>query len=157
MKPADVTVEHAVAALEAHATIDAAAAYLGVSRETVRRRIRQAEEELGPAARAAIARRERARAARRAERVETSRITGRWRDAAECLDPDVSPELFFPSESATTALQTEQAKAVCAVCPVIEVCRRNALEGGTETDYGVFGGLTRNERRVIKRQMRGAA
>jgi HK97 family phage major capsid protein len=94
------------------------------------------------AARAAIARRERARAARR---------------ATECLDPDVSPELFFPSESATTALQIEQAKAACALCPVIEVCRRNALEGGTETDYGVFGGLTRNERRALKRQMRGAA
>lgn len=44
-----------------------------------------------------------------------------WRDQATCRYED--PELFFPiGTSGPALLQTEQAKAVCARCPVREQC-----------------------------------
>jgi len=44
-----------------------------------------------------------------------------WRDRAACLSED--PELFFPIGTTGPALiQTEEAKAVCRRCEVIEDC-----------------------------------
>jgi WhiB family redox-sensing transcriptional regulator len=78
----------------------------------------------------------------------------RWRDQAACLDQD--PELFFTNgqpgstPSATlVALQIAAAKAVCEPCPVRLACLRWALDTGQ--DYGVWGGLSEQERRRIKR------
>lgn len=42
--------------------------------------------------------------------------------------------------------RASEAKKVCAACPVIEPCRRHAL--ATREPYGVWGGLTEDERRV---------
>lgn len=42
-----------------------------------------------------------------------------------------------------------EAKKVCASCPVIEPCRRHAL--ATREPYGVWGGLTEDERRMALR------
>lgn len=73
-----------------------------------------------------------------------------WRDRAACRDVD--PELFFPIGSSGPALmQIEEAKAVCAVCPVQSPCE---AFGAGETD-GVWGGRTVAERRFGERQ--GAA
>jgi WhiB family redox-sensing transcriptional regulator len=40
-----------------------------------------------------------------------------------------------------------RAKEVCASCPVIEECRRHALE--VQEQYGVWGGLSEEERLVL--------
>lgn len=72
-----------------------------------------------------------------------------WRDDAACLTVD--PELFFPVGNTGPAVeQIEKAKAVCATCPVTEMCLQYALE--TNQDSGVWGGLSEDERRALKRR-----
>ncbi|MEV5680602.1 MULTISPECIES: WhiB family transcriptional regulator [unclassified Streptomyces] len=74
-----------------------------------------------------------------------------WRMRAACREVD--PDLFFPIGSTGPALvQTEDAKAVCATCPVREQCLRWALENGQ--DSGVWGGMGEDERRALKRRTR---
>lgn len=80
---------------------------------------------------------------------------GGWRSRAACRGED--PELFFPvgsSEPAALA-QIAGAKAICARCPVREACLRFALYTGQ--DYGIWGGLTEDERRRLQRRERAAA
>jgi WhiB family redox-sensing transcriptional regulator len=72
-----------------------------------------------------------------------------WRDSAACLD--VAPELFFPVGTAYPALlQIAEAKKVCGRCPVIETCLQWATEA--HQDSGVWGGLSSDERRTLKRR-----
>jgi WhiB family redox-sensing transcriptional regulator len=72
-----------------------------------------------------------------------------WHDRAACLSVD--PELFFPIGSTGPALlQVEDAKAVCRGCEVIETCLSWAVESGQ--DAGVWGGLSEDERRALKRR-----
>jgi len=71
-----------------------------------------------------------------------------WRQRAACLDED--PELFFPVGTTGTALdQVEKAKQVCRRCDVTEPCLDWALE--TNQDAGVWGGLSEDERRTLRR------
>jgi WhiB family redox-sensing transcriptional regulator len=72
-----------------------------------------------------------------------------WRHRAVCRDED--PELFFPIGNTGPALmQIEEAKAVCRRCPVMSECLSWALESGQ--DAGVWGGLSEDERRALKRR-----
>jgi WhiB family redox-sensing transcriptional regulator len=72
-----------------------------------------------------------------------------WRHQAQCLDED--PELFFPiGNTGPALLQIEEAKAVCRRCPVVDTCLKWALENGQ--DAGVWGGLSEDERRALKRR-----
>ncbi len=72
-----------------------------------------------------------------------------WRAQAACRDED--PELFFPVGNTGAALkQIEEAKAVCRTCPVIDQCLKWALD--TNQDSGIWGGLTEDERRALKRR-----
>lgn len=72
-----------------------------------------------------------------------------WRHNAVCREED--PELFFPiGNTGPALLQIEEAKAVCRRCPVIEQCLQWALESGQ--DSGVWGGLSEDERRAMKRR-----
>jgi WhiB family redox-sensing transcriptional regulator len=72
-----------------------------------------------------------------------------WRDHAACLNED--PELFFPiGNTGPALLQIEEAKAVCRRCEVIEDCPSWAMESGK--DDGVWGGLSDDERRALKRR-----
>lgn len=72
-----------------------------------------------------------------------------WRHQSACLDED--PELFFPIGNTGPALaQVEQAKKVCARCVVREACLQWALDAGQ--DYGVWGGMSEDERRALKRR-----
>jgi len=73
-----------------------------------------------------------------------------WRFDAACLDED--PELFFPVGSSGIAAveQIEEAKAVCRRCDVVETCLRWALDTGQ--DAGVWGNLSEDERRALKRR-----
>lgn len=63
-----------------------------------------------------------------------------------CGEPD-DPELFFPHESDPA----DEAKAVCAVCPVRRECLAFALTHQVE---GVWGGTTTAERRSLRRRHR---
>ena len=72
-----------------------------------------------------------------------------WRDHALCRDTD--PELFFPVGTTGTALvQIEQAKAQGLECTARVECLDFALS--TNQDSGVWGGLSEEERRAIRRQ-----
>jgi WhiB family transcriptional regulator, redox-sensing transcriptional regulator len=72
-----------------------------------------------------------------------------WRHEAACRDED--PELFFPIGNTGPALsQIEEARAICQRCSVIEDCLTWALESGQ--DAGVWGGMSEDERRALKRR-----
>lgn len=72
-----------------------------------------------------------------------------WRHYAACRDED--PELFFPiGNTGPALLQIEEAKAVCRRCSVIDACLAWALETGQ--DAGVWGGMSEDERRALKRR-----
>jgi WhiB family redox-sensing transcriptional regulator len=73
----------------------------------------------------------------------------RWRDHALCRDTD--PELFFPVGTTGKAMaQIDQAKQVCGECPVAIPCLEFALD--TNQDSGIWGGLSEEDRRTIRRQ-----
>ena len=72
-----------------------------------------------------------------------------WRHEAACRDED--PELFFPiGTTGPAVLQIEEAKAVCRSCDVTNDCLNWAIESGQ--DAGVWGGLSEDERRALKRR-----
>ena len=72
-----------------------------------------------------------------------------WRHRAACRDED--PELFFPIGTTGPALlQVDDAKAVCRRCTVIDDCLSWSLE--TSQEAGVWGGLSEDERRALKRR-----
>jgi WhiB family redox-sensing transcriptional regulator len=68
-----------------------------------------------------------------------------WEDRAACITAD--PDLFFPEAGEHGG---EQAKAVCASCPV----RRECLEGALARNekYGIWGGTSGADRRELRRQ-----
>ena len=72
-----------------------------------------------------------------------------WRNLAACLDEN--PELFFPiGNTGPALLQIENAKAVCRRCEVVATCLSWAITSGQ--DAGVWGGLSEDERRALKRR-----
>jgi WhiB family transcriptional regulator, redox-sensing transcriptional regulator len=72
-----------------------------------------------------------------------------WRHEAACREVD--PELFFPiGNTGPALLQIEEAKQVCRRCSVMEECLRWAIESGQ--DAGVWGGMSEDERRALKRR-----
>ncbi|MDI3403630.1 WhiB family transcriptional regulator [Streptomyces cavernicola] len=71
-----------------------------------------------------------------------------WHSDAVCRRDEAG--LFFaPSKEPTAArlAREEAAKRVCARCPVMVECREHALL--QPEPYGVWGGLTAAERRVV--------
>ncbi|WP_031506470.1 WhiB family transcriptional regulator [Streptomyces megasporus] len=82
------------------------------------------------------------------QRTSSSDHAGPWHSEAVCRRDEAG--LFFaPSKEPTAArLSREQAaKRVCARCPVLIECREHALL--QPEPYGVWGGLTAAERRVM--------
>ena len=72
-----------------------------------------------------------------------------WRHRARCRDVD--PELFFPVGTTGQALVSQDhAKRVCGECRVQQACLDYALD--TNQDSGIWGGLTEEERLVIRRR-----
>ena len=67
-----------------------------------------------------------------------------WMSSGNCRGVD--PNLFFT----TRGESTEDAKAVCATCPVTTQCLQYAL--GNVEMFGIWGGLTEQERRPLRRQ-----
>ncbi|WP_228978448.1 WhiB family transcriptional regulator [Streptomyces sp. DH12] len=72
-----------------------------------------------------------------------------WRHRAACRAED--PDLFFPiGTTGLAVLQVEEARSVCRRCPVMDRCGQWALATGQE--HGVWGGLSEDERRALKRR-----
>jgi WhiB family redox-sensing transcriptional regulator len=69
-----------------------------------------------------------------------------WHNDARCREHD--PDLFFSAGSRSE----RRAKAICERCPVREQCLSFAIESGT--DFGVWGGTSSRERRVLRRLAR---
>lgn len=60
-------------------------------------------------------------------------------------------DLFFPiGDSEGARRQNDQAKLMCARCPIQPSCLSWALEAGE--DQGVWGGLTEKERQYVRRE-----
>ena len=72
-----------------------------------------------------------------------------WRDSALCAQTD--PEEFFPDKGSGT----RHAKRVCAACTVRTECLEYALTH--DERFGVWGGKSERERRVLKQLRRAAA
>jgi WhiB family redox-sensing transcriptional regulator len=71
-----------------------------------------------------------------------------WRVQAACRGTDTA--LFFGPEGerpSGRAIRERKAKAICAVCPVLELCRLYALSHYER--HGVWGGLGEQERLAI--------
>lgn len=64
-----------------------------------------------------------------------------WHAEAGCRG--MGPELFFPERRE----QSEEARTVCASCPVRTECTEHALE---HEGHGIWGGLSANQRRDIR-------
>ena len=74
-----------------------------------------------------------------------------WREFARCRGVD--PETFYPVSDDDDA--ADEAKSICALCPVREACLEYALS--TREKNGVWGGLTERERRRVLRRRRKTA
>jgi WhiB family redox-sensing transcriptional regulator len=92
---------------------------------------------------------------------ELSRLPGPSADAYEwqfegaCLTAD--PSLFFHPDGErgpSRARRDAAAVAVCAGCPVLQACRNHALS--VREPYGVWGGLTEDDRETLYRSQRAA-
>lgn len=70
-----------------------------------------------------------------------------WIERGACVGSD--PTLFFPGTGAEGARQAKVAKAICAGCEVRRECLEYAISNGER--YGIFGGMTRDERSRYKR------
>lgn len=69
-----------------------------------------------------------------------------WREIAACTDETAVS--FFPQPDDLGAIN--EAKAVCATCPVADDCLQFAVE--TNQPDGIWGGLTVKERMRARRQ-----
>ena len=85
---------------------------------------------------------------------DVSRLPGpmddvwQWQRLGACRGMD-SSVFFHPDgeRNPSRSRRTEHAKQVCRSCPVIQECRRFALE--SREPFGVWGGLGESERRAI--------
>jgi WhiB family transcriptional regulator, redox-sensing transcriptional regulator len=85
---------------------------------------------------------------------EISRLPGpvadiwEWQLQGSCRDAD--PRLFFHPEGERGPARRErdaEARAICSGCPVMQECRSHALT--VREPYGVWGGLTEDDREAI--------
>lgn len=77
-----------------------------------------------------------------------------WQLEGSCRGMD-SGSFFHPDgeRGPARARREARAKAVCRACPVLELCREHAL--AVHEPYGVWGGLSENEReRIIRGEQR---
>ena len=72
----------------------------------------------------------------------------KWRDKAACIG--APSDVFFPHDTLANN-RWEAALAYCRVCPVKGECLEMVLKLEDHEDkWGMFGGMTPGERRVIR-------
>ncbi len=74
-----------------------------------------------------------------------------WYGQAACRGTDV--EVFFVEAGNHRFPDWSQALRFCRNCPVREEC----LEAGINEEYGIWGGVTANQRKELRRQRRRQA
>lgn len=77
-----------------------------------------------------------------------------WQYEGACRDKD--PELFFLEYALRGPAKRKKeiaAIAVCNTCPVLQQCRDHALK--VPEMFGVWGGLTEEQRRILVRRNGG--
>jgi WhiB family redox-sensing transcriptional regulator len=74
-----------------------------------------------------------------------------WQKSARCAD--AGPSMMFPHDADFPGIA--RAKAVCERCPVRALCLDEAQTRGER--FGIWGGLTPDERREARRRERRAA
>lgn len=67
-----------------------------------------------------------------------------WQERALCAQVD--RDMFFPEKGGST----KEAKKICSRCEVSGECLEYAL--GHDERFGIWGGLSERERRVLKRR-----
>jgi WhiB family transcriptional regulator, redox-sensing transcriptional regulator len=88
-------------------------------------------------------------------------------DDALCARPDVDPEMFFANLQGTDettgkfsdlSLTARRAQKMCQGCPVKEACLNLAMANETTQRYrwGIWGGLTPNQRHELAKERRAA-
>ncbi|CAB4750437.1 unannotated protein [freshwater metagenome] len=68
-----------------------------------------------------------------------------WQESAACRE--LPTEMFFYTDGERGPRRKNRenaAKAVCASCPVLQACRKQALT--LAEPYGIWGGLTEDDR-----------
>lgn len=76
----------------------------------------------------------------------------RWRERAACKGMDTN--LFFPHDTLSLD-RWDEPRAVCVGCPVRQDCLNFTLElDDLDDKWGMFGGMTPGERRVLRDQRR---
>lgn len=83
------------------------------------------------------------------------------------VDCEGQPDLFFPEDITnyegnlvgsrdfeTKRLAIRTAKALCASCPLQKLCLDTAL--ANEEHWGIWGGMTADERSILRRQLKSA-
>jgi WhiB family redox-sensing transcriptional regulator len=80
-----------------------------------------------------------------------------WYDQAACIGMG---DLFFPetlSQGRPRNDASDEAIAICNVCPVIDDCAHYALAHSNADDpYGIWGGMTARQRQLKRRRRRTA-
>ena len=71
-----------------------------------------------------------------------------WQESAACRE--LPTEMFFYTDGERGPRRKNRenaAKAICAPCPVLQLCRKQALS--LAEPYGIWGGLTEDDRLAI--------
>jgi len=71
-----------------------------------------------------------------------------WQESAACRE--LPTEMFFYTDGERGPRRKNRenaAKAICASCPVLQACRKQAL--ALAEPYGIWGGLTEEDRLTI--------
>jgi WhiB family redox-sensing transcriptional regulator len=71
-----------------------------------------------------------------------------WQESAACRE--LPTEMFFYTDGERGPRRKNRenaAKAICASCPVLQECRKQALT--LSEPYGIWGGLTEEDRLAI--------
>lgn len=76
-------------------------------------------------------------------------IKANWQREGACRNVPISSGLFYACENNENKprLRLEEAKKICATCPVLKECAEHALQ---HEHYGVWGGMSERERRRVR-------
>lgn len=80
-----------------------------------------------------------------------------WRDDAACRDhPELAPDTWHPTATSSDDPEARAAIEVCEACPVTAECLAYALarEDAPGTRWGIWGGLTADQRSRLRRPER---